>query len=84
MAREVWECSAIWSCMTNFKGGNFSTLCLFVASRAKKDDLEIFCMLAWGIWLNRNKILFETLVGPPLRLLSGRAPAGRVLILSAD
>lgn len=74
--RVIWEGTALWQNLKRFGGGPLSELCLFVASNCTKDDLEVFCMVLWSIWLDRNSRVFEGMITKPEDVVTR---AGRLL-----
>ena len=44
----------------------FSDLALFILSHKSLQDLELFFSVAWAIWHNRNKSIYEGTCSPPV------------------
>ncbi|GMN38536.1 hypothetical protein TIFTF001_007770 [Ficus carica] len=76
-AREAWQTSAIWSKLNLFVRGPFSSLCLFVANVGSVEDLEVFLMLVWSLWTDRNDFVFNK---RSLKVSGVFERAGRVLV----
>ena len=46
----------------------FSDLALFILSHKSLQDLELFFTVAWAIWYNRNKSIYEGTCSPPMQV----------------
>ena len=57
-AKEMWEETILWPVLNAFPGGPFSSLCSFVSDRSNREELGIFCMLVWSLWVDRNLLVF--------------------------
>jgi len=58
-AQDVWggDASTFHKCV--WDGNSFQLLLRYVLSKFEKDKVELFAMVARGVWFHRNKWLFE-------------------------
>ncbi|GMN40345.1 hypothetical protein TIFTF001_009575 [Ficus carica] len=56
-AQSVWRMTALWPVLSSFPGGPFVNLCVFGAGKCNKEDIDVFCIIAWCLRQNRNKLM---------------------------
>ncbi|XP_073142474.1 uncharacterized protein [Henckelia pumila] len=58
-AREVWFATSLWPLLSQFVGSCFMDLWSWVCSFGVRNDLALFAMVSWSLWLDRNQFVFE-------------------------
>ena len=71
-ASRVWNFWANGLQLIQMNAWIFSDLALFILSHKSLQDLELFFTVAWAIWYNRNKSIYEGICSSPCRF--GRWP----------
>jgi hypothetical protein len=69
-ARDVWggDASSFQKC--SWDGNNFQHLLRYVMLKFEKDKVELFAVVARGVWFCRNKWLFEVVFSYPNEVLN--------------
>ncbi|KAK3183029.1 hypothetical protein Dsin_030315 [Dipteronia sinensis] len=56
---EVWSSSVFWSLIADWKGLYCDELLRWLLSKVKMEDLEVFCIVIWAIWRERNCFIHQ-------------------------
>ena len=67
-ASRVWNFWANGLQLIQMNAWIFSDLALFILSHKSLQDLELFFTVAWAIWYNRNKSIYEGICSSPLQV----------------
>ncbi|KAK0592641.1 hypothetical protein LWI29_022791 [Acer saccharum] len=54
---EVWEHFECWDLMKKFHGMGCFDLIRWIFGKVKKEVFELFCVILWGLWNERNEFV---------------------------
>ncbi|KAI9191588.1 hypothetical protein LWI28_010488 [Acer negundo] len=58
-AVDVWSSSVFWSLITGWKGLNCIDLLRWLISKVKMEEMEVFCIVLWAVWRDRNCFIHQ-------------------------
>ncbi|XP_040996238.1 uncharacterized protein LOC121242452 [Juglans microcarpa x Juglans regia] len=62
---DVWSQGPMVFQKSSNRGSNFKELFEYLQSSSNQISMEVFCVIARGIWLRRNKLVFDDLFSHP-------------------